>query len=154
MSELITSDGIFTDRQKETLQFVVNMVIPAADELPGAIDQDIFPGILELLGENLGGIEQAIFVIQATADQTYGNEFSGLNESDKEVVVSKFRSLEPELASFIQVCVVSCYYKDPRVMQSLELEVRPPHPGGYAVKTTDWSLLDSVRNMEKIYRAV
>ena len=154
MSELITSDGTFTDRQKEALQFIVNMVIPAVNELPGAIDKDILPGILKLMGENLGFVEQVIIVIEESAGQIHENGFSGLNKSEKERVVNKFRSFEPELARFLQVCVVSCYYKDPRVMQSLELDVRPPHPGGYAVESTDWSLLDPVRTMDKIYRAV
>jgi hypothetical protein len=154
MSELITSDSTFTERQKETLQFIVNMVIPALGELPGAVDQDILPGILELMGENIGFVEQTMSAIEAAANQIHGSEFAGLNNEDKEVVVSKFRSIEPELAKTLQVFVVSCYYKDPRVMRSLDLEARAPHPSGYAVEATDWSLLEPVRNMGKIYRTV
>ena len=81
MSELITSDGTFTDRQKEALQFIVNMVIPAVNELPGAIDKDILPGILKLMGENLGFVEQVIIVIEESAGQIHENGFSGLNKS-------------------------------------------------------------------------
>ena len=38
------------------------------------------------------------------------------------------------------------------VAEGLGLEARPPHPGGYSLKETDWALLDPVKQMDPLYR--
>ena len=48
----------------------------------------------------------------------------------------------------------SGYYQHPRVVETLGLEARPPHPKGYAMEAFDPSLLDAVRRRGKIYRDV
>jgi len=45
-----------------------------------------------------------------------------------------------------------CYYRDDRVMLSIGMEPRPPHPLGYVVEQGDWSLLDPVRGRDDLYR--
>ena len=47
---------------------------------------------------------------------------------------------------------VQGYYRDDRVMLSLGMEPRPPHPDGYEVEQGDWSLLDPVRQRDEFYR--
>jgi hypothetical protein len=37
-------------------------------------------------------------------------------------------------------------------MRSLDMEVRPPFPQGFAVEQGNWSLLDPVRKRPKLYR--
>ncbi len=44
------------------------------------------------------------------------------------------------------------YYRDDRVMRSLDMELRPPFPGGFTVEQGDWSLLDPVRSRPKLWR--
>ena len=154
MSKLITSDSEFSSQQKSVLSFIVNMMIPAEGELPAATDNDIFPGILEQLGENLPAANEIVSVVNTLSRQNFSSEFDSLSKSERESVINGFRSSQSELVKFIQVCVVACYYKDARVMRSLGLEARAPHPGGYVVPETDWSLLDPVRELDKIYRSV
>ena len=48
--------------------------------------------------------------------------------------------------------VLLCYYRDDRVMRSLNMETRPPFPKGFTVEQGDWSLLDPVRSRPKLYR--
>ena len=50
--------------------------------------------------------------------------------------------------------VLQCYYRDDRVMRSLDMEVRPPFPKGFEVEQGDWSLLDPVRARPKLFRDV
>ena len=50
--------------------------------------------------------------------------------------------------------ILQCYYRDDRVMRSLEMEPRPPFPQGFEVEQGDWSLLDPVKRRGKIYRSV
>ena len=44
------------------------------------------------------------------------------------------------------------YYQDLRVREALGLETRPPHPEGYEVEETDFSMLDPVRERDPFYR--
>ena len=41
--------------------------------------------------------------------------------------------------------IAQCYYRDDRVMRSLEMEPRSPFPQGFEVEQGDWSLLDPVK---------
>ncbi len=154
MAELITSDSKFTEHQQQVLRFIANMMIPATESLPAATDAVIFPGILERFAEDMETAEKIVELIFAAAHQQFDKPFDLLDESDGEVVINNFRTKQPELVRFIQVCVASCYYKDARVMASFGVKESPPHPGGYAVDATDWSLLEPVRTMGKIYRKV
>jgi len=47
-----------------------------------------------------------------------------------------------------------CYYRDERVMQSLNMDNRPAFPQGYEVEQGDWSLLDPVKKRAPFYRQV
>jgi hypothetical protein len=40
------------------------------------------------------------------------------------------------------------------VLEALGIEGRPPHPKGYTIEPTDWSLLDPVRRRSRRYREV
>ena len=53
-----------------------------------------------------------------------------------------------------EVLVTQCYYRDDRVVRSLGMELRPPHPEGYAVDQGDWSVLDQVRKRQPFHRRV
>jgi Gluconate 2-dehydrogenase subunit 3 len=44
------------------------------------------------------------------------------------------------------------YYQQPRVLEALGVEPRPPHPAGYATVEGDLSLLEPVRQRGRTYR--
>ena len=50
--------------------------------------------------------------------------------------------------------ILQCYYRDDRVLLSLQMERRPPFPKGFQVEQGDWSLLDPVRARKPFYREV
>jgi len=152
MTKLITSDNTFSPQQRAIIQFMVAMMIPAEGELPGAADAGILPAIVAALAENPDFVLQVLDWIEETSRQKFGIEFAKLEASEKVAIVTLVRAQQAEFIKLFQVCVASSYYQDPRVMLNLGLEARPPHPGGYQVDATDWSLLEPVRSMEKIYR--
>jgi hypothetical protein len=153
MPDLIASDSTFSRQQQNILRFMVDMMIPAAVELPSAADDNIFTAIVALMTEHAGAIKQGLDAIEASSQKSFGNEFSKLDDAEKTSVINTFRFSQAELVNAIQVYVASSYYQDARVLASLGLQARPPHPGGYAVAATDWSLLEPVRSKGKIYRS-
>ncbi|MEL0323231.1 MAG: hypothetical protein VXA00_02580, partial [Rhodospirillales bacterium] len=78
--------------------------------------------------------------------------FSHLKPTVRLSVVEAFRSNHPVAAGKFGNIVVQCYYRDDRVMTSLGMELRAPHPKGYEVATGDWSLLEPVRRRQSFYR--
>ena len=60
---------------------------------------------------------------------------------------------QPQMKPVAMVnATVQCYYRDDRVMRSLDMEARPPFPKGFDVEQGDWTLLDPVRSRPKLYR--
>ena len=152
MSEVITTDSAFSKAQQELIAVIVEMVIPADDEMPGAADPDILYAIISRMEENATVAAMALGVIDEISARHSNQSFLESGQQDRQAVIEIFRAEQVELAQFIQLYVVASYYQDDRVMAALGLEARPPHPGGYEVEKTDWSILDPVRSKEKIFR--
>ena len=154
MPELIASDSTFSRQQLDILRLLVDMMIPAEDTLPSAADGAIFPAIVVLLAGHARVLGAGLEAIEVASQQQFGKAFAVLGDAGKTSVINVMRNSQPELVNVLQACVASSYYQDPRVLASLGLAARPPHPGGYAVAATDWSLLEPVRRKSKIYRPV
>jgi hypothetical protein len=48
--------------------------------------------------------------------------------------------------------VLQCYYRDDRVLRSLNIEPVAPFPKGRLLEQGDWSLLDAVRLRPQMWR--
>ena len=126
-------------------------------ERPGAGDDTRAYGPPFLNGESayfLSINRNMLSTLDDLSSKQYERLFSRLASGQRDELIASFKSSHPELVQLLQYCTASHYYQDDRVMQALGLEARSPHPGGYSVKATDWSLLDPVRGREKIYRKI
>ena len=63
-----------------------------------------------------------------------------------------FIKAQPDLVMLLTTLIARCYYRDDRVMRSINMEPRAPFPGGFEVEQGDWSLLDPVRERPAFYR--
>ena len=133
MSDLISSDDPFTEAHKQALREIVGYMIPAGAGRPAASDEIIFAEILSALRTQPEVVEEIVNIYRNT---------------DLEAL-SRLRN--PVLSTLVS-CTVQCYYRDDRVMQSLEMEPRAPHPKGYELEQGDYGLLDPVRSRGQIYR--
>ena len=154
MTKLISTDNPLSEEQKETLAMVVDMMIPAEGEMPSAADPLIINAIIDGLGDNDSIVVFALSTLNDLSKQKYKRLFTRLEPGQRDELIGSFKYSHTELVQLIQYCTASHYYQDDRVMQVLGLEARAPHPGGYNVEATDWSLLEPVRGREKIYREV
>ena len=135
MSDIIGSDDPFDTDDKQALQAVLAYMIPATAQRPGADDALIMADILST------GRSSAPLIKSALA--TY--------RSTDLVTLSQTRT--PEVNALVSLAV-QCYYRDDRVMASLEMEPRAPHPQGYEIPEGDWQLLEPVRQRGRHYRDV
>lgn len=144
----------FTEDEKRMLAVLAEMIIPASAEygVPGAGDPAILQTILSDAARHRDRLRAALAALEATARESHETGFTDLDASRRDGVVAAFRAARAADADLIAALTAQCYYRDDRVMLSLGMELRPPHPQGYTVDQGDWSLLDPVRKRAPIFR--
>jgi hypothetical protein len=138
--------------QVRDLRSLAATIIPASAHyaVPGADDDPIFADILRSLERDRDDICRALDHLARLS----GGSFADLAPGRRTEVAMTFRADGgPPLASLVRV-ILLCYYRDDRVMRSLDQEPRPPFPKGHLVEQGDWSLLDPVRARPPFYRRV
>ena len=133
-----------------SLQCLAEMMIPPSVEydVPSAGDTVIFADILRSFGRDA---EHVVVVLQML-DSISGGVFADLDPLRREVVAARLREAGGQSLLYLSQIILQCYYRDDRVMRSLDMEVRPPFPKGFAVEQGDWSPLDPVRARPTMYR--
>ncbi|MBT4493845.1 MAG: hypothetical protein HOC70_11430 [Gammaproteobacteria bacterium] len=129
----MSSEIPFSPDQRQRLQELSDLMIPASEPMPGAGDSEIFAGTLETLARHQELVVQTLDRLESLED---------------------IQSVAPDFAQVFQTAVATSYYRDDRVLEGLGLPVRAPYPEGHEVDKTDWSLLDPVRKREPFYRNV
>ena len=139
MTDTIATDNPFTPQERTILQTLAGMIIPPSSvyQVPGADDDLIFADILNTARANENEVRTALAFAQSI-DKPLQSATAELQGS-------------PELNPVVTI-VMQCYYRDDRVMESLNMEARPPFPKGYEVPQGDWSMLESVQQRGKIWR--
>lgn len=152
MNQLIGSDGALSPEAVEVLRNLAAIIIPASPEheLPGADDPDIFAGVLAAARSAGGFLEESLRTLSAEA----GEALVSTDWRRRLAAAEAFRAGHPDAAGLIVSLLCQCFYRDPRVLESLGMPARPPFPEGYEVPAGDWSLLDPVRARDPFYRDV
>ena len=135
-----TTEHPFTEAETSALEILADMVVPASVEfgVPSAAHH--------------ARLTAALSALEDTARQTHEAAFADLTAAQRDGLVATFREAQAADAQLIAALVTQCYYRDDRVVLSLGMELRPPHPLGYTVAEGDWSLLDPVRQRPSFYR--
>ena len=132
-----------TPAQRDDLQVVAGMIIPASSEynVPGADDAVIQADMLATLGRDAPMVREALDHLERLA----GKPLASLDATRRDAVAKEFRASGCAAAATLARVVLQCYYRDDRVLRSLGLELRPPFPLGYPLEQGDWSLLHPVK---------
>ncbi|HTW71468.1 MAG TPA: hypothetical protein VME47_16395 [Acetobacteraceae bacterium] len=146
----MSDNATLTADQVRSLRCLAGMMIPASStyNVPSAADDTIFADILRSFGRDAAQVREAMRML----DDLAGGRFAELDATRREAVAARFRDIGGEPLKLLTHIILQCYYRDDRVMRSLDMEVRPPFPKGFEVEQGDWSLLDPVRKRGKLYR--
>jgi hypothetical protein len=141
-----------TQAHRDDLRVIAAMMIPASSDydVPGADDPIIQADILATLGRDGRSVAAALDHLARLA----GQPLAELDASRREAVAREFRASGGTPAATLIRVVLQCYYRDDRVLRSLNLELRPPFPKGYTLEQGDWSLLDPVKARAPMWRKV
>jgi hypothetical protein len=139
-----------TPAQRHDLKAIAGVIVPASLEfdVPGADDPAIQADILATLGRDAVRVGEALEALARLA----GTPFAELDPARREAVALQLRAQGGPAVETLSRVVLQCYYRDDRVVRSLGLEPRAPHPKGYELEQGDWSLLDPVRARPEFWR--
>lgn len=145
-------DEPLTPAETRDLRCLAATIIPASAHygVPGADDELIFGDILRSLGRDRDDVRTALTHLATLS----GGSFTDLPPDRRAGVIATFRAQGATPLAILTRVVLLCYYRDDRVMRSLNMEPRPPFPKGHVVEQGDWSLLDPVRARAPFYRRV
>ena len=146
----MTTDIPLTPAQRDDLRTLASIIIPASIEfdLPGADDPAIQEDILATLGRDAAPVRDALDLLARLARAPLAD----LDPPRRQAVTMEWRAKGgPAVAALTRV-VLQCYYRNDRVVRSLGLEPRAPHPKGHVLEDGDWALLDLVRARPPFWR--
>ena len=146
------SNDELTTSQRNDLRTLAGIMIPASVEyaVPGADDAAIQADIIATLGRDGSAVRSALDHLAQLA----GQPLSMLDSAERDAVVAEFRTTGGVAAATLSRVILQCYYRDDRVLKSLNLEPRAPFPRGHQLEQGDWSLLDAVKARAPMWRRV
>jgi hypothetical protein len=139
-----------TATQRDDLRTIAGIMIPASVEygVPGADDAAIQTDVIATLGRDGSAVRSALDHLARLAEQPLAT----LNAAKRDAVVAEFRATGGVAAATLSRVILQCYYRDDRVLKSLDLEPRAPFPRGHQLDQGDWSLLDAVKARAPTWR--
>jgi len=143
-----------TAHEKDVFNWALDRIIPKGTR-PGAGEIGLAGDLEEEMRrtpELLGAVARAVAALDARARASGAADFLALGEAEREAVMSEVEASTEAFPPMLMVQTFSAYYRHPRVLETLGLEPRPPHPKGYEMPPNDLSLLDPVRKRGKLYR--
>ena len=150
----------FSDAQCAALDALMDLLIPASPDgrMPAARSLHLYSDVANMRPANRALFEEGLAALDRRAIELHGttlaSPFARLPVGQAKRLVDALRD---ERSPFIQSFVaqtVGRYVAHPTVMPLLGLEARPMWPQGNVVAEGDWSLLDVVKQREKLYRKV
>lgn len=143
-----------TSAQRETLQAVVGMLVPASPDgrMPGAGDMPQVLRQVEQVAAGLPAVRDELATLEADAIARYGSGFAALDDASRSALLDEFAARQPAVLQRLGLEAVTCYYQQDGVLERLGLEARPPYPLGYQVLAGDLTLLRPVIARGRIYR--
>ena len=146
----MTTDVPLTPAQRDDLRTLAGIIIPPSIQfdVPGADDPPVQEDILATLGRDAAPVRDALELLARLARAPLAD----LDPPRRQAVAMELRARGGSAVAALTRVVLQCYYRDDRVVRSLGLEPRAPHPKGHVLEDGDWGLLDVVRARPPFWR--
>jgi Gluconate 2-dehydrogenase subunit 3 len=147
--------SFFPDAQRALLTIILNRLIPASGDFPGAGDLGIASYLDSLVGQSTEWrrlFAQGMVQVEIFSQEQCAEAFINLADDQKDAVLHNVEARNPEFFSALVAHTYSGYYSHAVVLRLLGPDVRPPQPQGYELEPFDLSLLANVKRRGPMYR--
>jgi hypothetical protein len=148
---------IFSPDQRSLLTAVLNRIIPAKDELPGAGNLGVAAYIEETVSANTSQtrlFNEGLAQISVAAGQNSAQAFEALPDAAKDELLKSVESAHPVFFDQLVHQTYNGYYTNPKVFKIIGYEVPKLAPPGAQPELLDTSLLDLQRQREPFWKKV
>ena len=159
-----SSDEIATDAPKPpdvadssavnepVLSALLDRLIPAVDNLPGAGEMGLVPEVVRLSGQQERF--SALFSRAMASFVSRNPTFESLTGEEQDEAIRSFEAESPRQFSVILKISYIAYYKDPTVHERIGWDGNNPQPDGNEMIPWDESVLENIRKREPFWRRV
>ena len=144
------------DAERRLLTAVLNRLVPADAEFPGAGDLGVGAFLEETVGRDPALRRlflEGLGAITAACHARSGKAFEDATDGDRDAALGEVQAARPAFFDALLVHAYSGYYSRPEVVRLLGLEAWPPQPRGHLMDPFDPALLATVRRRAPSYRA-
>lgn len=153
------SDGkqVLSPAQRSLLTEVINRIIPAKDNLPGAGDLGIASSIEETAAgapELTRLFNDGLAQIGVAAGQDTDGGFEALSNPAKDELLRSIEAANPAFFDQLVLQTYNGYYTNPKVFELIGYSLPQSAPPGSQPELLDVSLLDQQRKREPFWKKV
>jgi hypothetical protein len=142
---------------RNTLQTVMDLMIPASDGMPSASEAGGLTYLERLIQRDKDAadeIAKALAVADAFSERAFQKPFGDLERSNQVAVLKEMENSALGVFDTLRAYVYESYYEQPAIWKLIGYELYPTdHPGPHLAPFDD-SLVANVRKMPKLYRDV
>jgi hypothetical protein len=150
-----TKEKTLTDADRTTLKAIMDRLVPAVDDLPGAGSMGLAQEAERIAGKVPRLQESAVKVLGAVSVDMRSHARGGFQalgpESQDESIREVESTIPADFANFLEM-VYLAYYSDSRVHRRIGWHGRPPQPAGYQMAQFDEAILENVRKRQPFWR--
>jgi hypothetical protein len=151
-----TERAILSDPQRDLLRAVLNRLIPAAEQFPGAGDLGVGAVIERSLTSGAARRQflDGLVTIDVTSWRVADATFTDLSGEQQDTILQGVERAAPEFFDLLVNQTYRGYYVNPTVIALVGAEARPPQPIGHVLPGFDPTLLAKVRARGPIFRRI
>jgi len=152
-----TAPPVLDAAQRTLLRAILNGIVPARTDLPGAGDLDVGASIEHTLSSSIHLRRlflDGLLHIDVTAQRQAGHGFVDLEPAAQTSVLETVEERWPAFFTALVEHTYRGYYILAAVKRAIGFEARPPQPLGYQLEPFDPALLDRQRQRAPFWRPI
>ncbi len=145
----------FSKEQTALAAQVMDQLVPARDDFPGAGELGVARHLDGLAASDpaLGRLfHDGLEAIESASRRTHSADFADLTSDRKDQVLRAVETGSPKFFAMLVRHTYAGYYSNPRVIELMGLEARPPQPLGFDLDPFDPTTVEHVKERGKIWR--
>ena len=145
----------FSGAQAALASQVLDQLVPARDDFPGAGELGVAHHVDSVAASNpeLGRLfHDGLASIESASRRAHSASFADLADDHKVQVLRAVEAGCPEFFAMLARHTYAGYYSNPRIIELLGLEARPPQPLGFDLDPFDPATIENVKQRGKIWR--
>ena len=147
--------GHFSEEQTTLAANVLDQLVPARDGFPGAGELGVARHLDGLAVSNpcFGRLfHDGLASIESASRRTHSAAFADLADDQKVQVLRAVETDSPDFFTMLVRHTYAGYYSNPRIIELMGLEARPPQPLGFDLDPFDTGMVEKVSKRGKIWR--